>query len=91
MYNRCHAASCRYIPAGRDSRSKPHSSKAASVKKPPSREEGGLSSMLQKLLPKGLDFGDILLFLILLFLYVETKDEEFLIILILTAYWAIAS
>ena len=47
--------------------------------------------MLQKLLPKGLDFGDILLFLILLFLYVETKDEEFLIILILTAYWAIAS
>jgi hypothetical protein len=40
----------------------------------------GLKGMLGNL-PLGLDIGDLMLFLLLLFLYVESGDEEFLIIL----------
>ncbi|MGM9522350.1 MAG: hypothetical protein ACI3VB_07730 [Oscillospiraceae bacterium] len=44
----------------------------------PQRNTGFLSSLL----PAGLDAGDLLLATLLLFLYVESKDEDFLIILI---------
>jgi len=58
-----------------------------SGKKPPFSPKGGLNGILDSLLsflPAGsdVDFGDILLLLILFFLYTESKDEEFLIILI---------
>lgn len=44
----------------------------------PRRESGPLGSIL----PPGVDAGDILFLLVLLFLYLESEDEEFLIILI---------
>lgn len=43
--------------------------------------QGFLSGILGSILPKGLDTGDILLFVLLLLLYNESKDEELLIIL----------
>ena len=42
--------------------------------------------MLGSFLPGGLDTGDILLLLVLLFLYIESKDDEFLIILAVVGY-----
>ena len=41
---------------------------------------GGLMSLL----PKGTDLGDVILLLVLLLLYIDTGDEEFLIILLAT-------
>lgn len=41
---------------------------------------------LSSFLPAGLDFGDILILLILLLLYIESKDEDFLIILAVLAF-----
>lgn len=38
--------------------------------------------MLEDILPEGLDSGDIFLAAMLLFLYSESRDEDFLIILI---------
>jgi len=45
----------------------------------------GLSGMFDNL-PFGLDIGDILLFLMLLFLFLESGDEEFIIILAVIAF-----
>ena len=47
---------------------------------PPSR--GGLAGTLEHILPEGLDPGDLFLAAMLLFLYSESRDEDFLIILI---------
>lgn len=49
-------------------------------RKPPSAFGGGLSELIGSILG-GLDTGDILLLLILLLLYLDSHDEEFLIIL----------
>ena len=89
MHSRCDNGNVNYI------RVEPHSHKKASntvgKEKPPVNTGGGLTSLLNSILPKGLDFGDILLFLVLFLLYVETKDEEFLIILIVSAFTFISS
>ncbi len=47
---------------------------------PPPR--GGLAGTLEHILPEGLDPGDLFLAAMLLFLYSESRDEDFLIILI---------
>ena len=54
--------------------------------KPRESAPSGLSGLLGGILPAGIDIGDILLLLVLLFLYTETKDEDFLIILIIMAF-----
>lgn len=45
---------------------------------------GNLDSILS-FLPEGTDLGDVILLLVLLLLYIDSKDEEFLIMLIVTA------
>ena len=90
MHSRCDNGNVNYT------RVDPHTHKKASntvvgKEKPPFNTGGGLTSLLNSILPKGLDFGDILLFLVLFLLYVETKDEEFLIILIVSAFTFISS
>ena len=45
-------------------------------------QKGGLTGALEQVLPEGLDPGDLFLAAMLLFLYSESKDEDFLIILI---------
>lgn len=47
---------------------------------------GSLRSSIDRMLPFGLDCGDLLLLLVLFFLYAETGDEEFLILLIFIGY-----
>ncbi len=47
---------------------------------------GSLSNIFGSLIPQGLDAGDLIILLILLLLYLESRDEEFLIILIITGY-----
>ena len=47
---------------------------------------GGIFGALSSLLPAGIDAGDILILLVLLFLYIESKDEDFLIILAVLAF-----
>jgi hypothetical protein len=42
---------------------------------------GGVMGLLGGLLPRGLEAGDIVLMLLFLFLFLESGDEEFLIIL----------
>lgn len=46
---------------------------------------GGIASALKSILPDTMDTGDLLLLLILLLMYIETKDEETLITLIVLA------
>ena len=41
---------------------------------------------LSSLLPAGIDAGDLLLVVMLFLLYIDTKDEDFLIILIVVGY-----
>ena len=41
---------------------------------------------LGSLIPAGIDTGDLLLLAILLFLYLESRDQDFLIILIVMGY-----
>ena len=41
--------------------------------------------MLLSFLPDGVDMGDVILILLLLLLYLDSKDEEFLIMLLVTA------
>ena len=65
-------------PKGRNVTSPP----ARSEKRPPAEKADGLTGFFHSFLPAELDAGDILLLLILLFLYIESKDEEFLIILL---------
>ena len=48
----------------------------------PPPKKGGLAGALEQVLPEGLDPGDLFLAAMLLFLYSESKDEDFLIILI---------
>ena len=57
------------------------------IKKPPRKSGGlnGLTGILRSVIPSGMDTGDILLLLILFFLYNESKDEDFLIILAVVA------
>lgn len=42
--------------------------------------------MLGGILPFGFEVGDLMLLLLLLYLYVESGDEEFLIILVVLGY-----
>ncbi len=49
---------------------------------PHGKAGGDFSRALSKLLPEGLDSGDLFLAAMLLFLYSESHDEDFLIILI---------
>ena len=56
----------------------PQGTRTASVPSPPPSRKG----LLGDLLPAGLDTGDLFLAAMLLFLYSESKDEDFLIILI---------
>ncbi len=53
-------------------------------KKPPLF--GGGFGFLNGLLPERLDSGDILLLLTLLLLYIESRDEDFLIILLVAGF-----
>ena len=55
----------------------PRRPQAAPAPPPPSNQ-----GLLSELLPAGLDTGDLFLAAMLLFLYAESKDEDFLIILI---------
>lgn len=48
----------------------------------PPPKKGGLAGALEQVLPEGLDPGDLFLAAMLLFLYSESRDEDFLIILI---------
>ena len=54
--------------------------------KPPGKFLGGLGEMLNGILPFGLEVGDLMLLLLLLFLYTQSHDEEFLIILVVLGY-----
>ncbi len=45
-----------------------------------------IRASLEKRLPFGLDLGDVLVLLILLLLYLDSGDEEFLIILAVLGY-----
>ena len=57
------------------------------VKKPPSGTPAGgfgfesISGTLKSMLPKNTEFGDILILAVFLFLYIESRDTDFLIIL----------
>ncbi len=53
---------------------------------PPPKRPPGPEGLLSSILPGNLDAGDILLFLILFFLYSESGDEDFLIILAVVAF-----
>lgn len=46
----------------------------------------GMLNSLKSLLPKGTDFGDILVLAVFLFLYIESRDTDFLIILAVLAF-----
>ena len=68
---------------------------AASAPGPPHRpQEAGAARLLSffrpeslgRILPAGIDPGDILLAVMLFLLYIDTKDEDFLIILIVVGY-----
>ncbi len=66
----------------------PESHYASPQERPPEGFPGGLGSLfsgLGSLLPKNLDAGDLLLLGLLLLLYMDSKDEEFLIILAVVA------
>jgi hypothetical protein len=54
--------------------------------KPSLSRGGGLNGFLDHLLPAGFDVGDILLLLFLLYFFIESGDEEFLIILGVIAF-----
>ena len=59
----------------------------APISRPPQRS-GGLPDMgglLRSLLPSGLDTGDLLLLAVLFFLYRESGDEDYLIMLAVVA------
>lgn len=66
----------------------------AERQKPPPIGGGGLGNIFKSLnlnflninLPFGLDLGDIMLLLILFLLYLDTKDDEFLIILVFMGF-----
>ena len=45
-------------------------------KAPPSREKAGLSGLLKSLKLEDLDTGDVLLLLILLFLFLDDREEH---------------
>ena len=99
MYNRYNAREHRYYRVSDDDRSQGpaprrfpdwpsghgHHGPFPDSKKPPVPREGGLSSLLGSILPKGMDAGDILLLLVFLFLYNETGDDDFLIMLAVMA------
>ncbi len=66
----------RYAPPGRSYQP---------VKRPPSTG-GGLSGQKGFALPFGMDAGDLLLLLVLLLVWLDSRDEEFLIILAVMAF-----
>lgn len=53
----------------------------------PNSGKNGFSpfDMLLSFLPDGVDIGDVILILLLLLLYLDSKDDEFLIMLLATA------
>ena len=52
--------------------------------KPPAGCAGG-PAFLRDLLPRGMDMGDLILLLVLFLLYTDSRDEDFLVILIVMA------
>ena len=48
----------------------------------PARANPSPAGLLSGLLPPGLDMGDLILFGVLLLLYLDTRDEEYLIMLV---------
>ena len=58
---------------------------APKEKRPPVQRTDGLQSLLNGLLGGKLDTSDIILLLILLLLYMDSGDEDFLIMLIVIA------
>ena len=73
MYNRYTVKEELYRPVSPDVR-----------EKPPAGYAGG-PSFLRNLLPPGTDVGDIILLLVLYLLYADSRDEDFLVILIVMA------
>ena len=71
---------------------KPAGSRGRQEKKPPSGtpaggfSSDGLGKALKSLLPLGGELGDILILAVFLFLYIESRDTDFLIILIVLAF-----
>jgi hypothetical protein len=55
--------------------------RAAVGESEPARTSGRAGGLLGSLLPFGLEIGDIVLLLLFLFLFMESGDEDFLIIL----------
>ncbi len=82
-YNRYHAPTGRYYRASageqiNSSSSQQHMRQAA----PEQHTKSGLAALL----PDGVDAGDLLLCALLLFLYLESHDEDFLIILLVVGF-----
>lgn len=75
----------------RPSAAKPANNRPQQEKKPPSGTpvggfgSDGLGKALKSLLPLGGELSDILILAIFLFLYIESRDTDFLIILIVLA------
>ena len=46
---------------------------------------GGLEGVIRSILPAGMDAGDLMFLVLLLLLYMDSRDEEFLIILAVVA------
>lgn len=62
-----------YLPQGWEDRmDRPHKEKAP----PPSREKARLGGLLKSLKLEELDTGDVLLLLILLFLFLDDREEN---------------
>jgi hypothetical protein len=57
----------------------------AKEKRPPAQRADGLQSLIQGMFNGKLDLSDMVLLLILLLLYMDSKDEDFLIMLIVLA------
>ena len=82
MYDRYHNSAARYIPAG--------SVHACEGKqnRPPDALQGGLKTLfgqLASILPQSTDAEDLLLLGLFLLLYLDSRDEDFLIFLAVIA------
>lgn len=67
-------------PAGRQEKKPPSGTPAGGF------SSDGLGKALKSLLPLGGELGDILILAVFLFLYIESRDTDFLIILIVLAF-----
>ena len=84
MYDRYRSPDANYIPVYAARRRS-----TRDQKRPPEDFSGGLKNILSQftaLLPAGMDTEDLLLLGILLLLYLESKDEDFLILLAVMAF-----